>query len=57
MKGLYEIACKLPAENEELRVDLLINKWLLAKQCDLAREAEAQAMNCGPRTRNCGQSA
>lgn len=45
----YEYAALIvwqKAEIERLRDDLTINKRLLARQCDLAREAESQLEEC-----------
>jgi len=36
----YEEFQKLKVDNERLRADLIVNAQLLARQCDLSREAE-----------------
>jgi len=47
MESLIEVLCK---QVDDLKKDLALNASMLARQCDLAREAETQAL----RLRCCG---
>ena len=48
MESLIEVLCK---QVDDLKKDLALNASMLARQCDLAREAETQAL----RLRCCGK--
>jgi len=44
MNALYEEINRLRAENERLSIDLQVGATMLARQCDMAREAERESL-------------